>query len=319
MSMIFIEASEAREGTRLPRAVIESARVVRNLEAYTGADMLISPLSEPPMPDELTDSKPRQLSLRKHCEAGLLIQRKSGRDLTNSIRDGHLTNEVLSRMLQWTSAPWLLIEGNFLRDREGMVVVDGYTTNTMWSQLQGAMEAWQLRGGYMTTPPLPTESAVTEWVARWNSTKIYMWRKDMVLPPRKTQQVLVGAMVNEKPWRTTLASFPGIGPEKANDIADVCDNLWQAIQMLTDPKTLVWDKRPKGIGKTTIRNIQAYLGLPEGTIFCPINDNITVSDDGQNVAVLIDVPIVVPADNPPWDEATNKSSPTDDDQDLMPF
>ncbi len=238
------------------------------LELLTGADILISPLTEPILNwEKALDSKPRRMNLRKHTDAGLLIQRKTGRDLVNSIMDGHLTSYTLARMLEWSETPWLVIQGQYRRDPHGMCIVDDYTTNMRYTQLQGALESWQLRQGYYSI--LSSDGAFCEWIDRWHSRKLEHWKEDISLPPRKPQQIIAGGMNDPYPWRSVLACFPGVGKERATDIAKYCGSLWMSLMFLSSGSSLTLPGKPKGIGKTTIRNAQGFLGLPENTALYP--------------------------------------------------
>jgi ERCC4-type nuclease len=276
---IYYDPTEAREGTRLPKAVIAAGKVLPGLEMLTGGDILISALGDAPLNwESAADNKPRRIALRKHTESGLLVQRKTGRDLVNSIVDGHLTTYTLARMLEWSETPWLAIQGDYKRDKDGLVVVDGFSTNCTWSQLQGAMEAWQLRQGYITVPPLPTDTAFCEWINRWSERKISHFKDDVVLPPRKPQQIIVGGMTDDYPFRSVLACFPDIGAEKATDLAEYCGSLWASLMFLSCASSNELPGKPKGIGAGTIRKAQAFLGLPVNTALCPLE----VSDKDWN-------------------------------------
>lgn len=81
--MIFYDPTEGRDNTCLSQEIIKLGRPLEGLEAQTGADLLISPLDDI-LPSNV-NRPPGSLLLRKHCEAGMLVQRKSGRDMLNSI------------------------------------------------------------------------------------------------------------------------------------------------------------------------------------------------------------------------------------------
>lgn len=274
---IYYDPTEGRQGTRLPQQLVQSGIPLKGLEAFTGGDLLITPLDKPKMV-EITESKPSQIALRKHTEAGLLIQRKTGRDLTNSIIDGHLTKLVIAKMLMWSTAPWLAFIGDIKCDRDGMCVIDGGVTNLSYDQVQGALEAWQLRGGYYSC--IGTDALFTKWVNRWH-TKVQTWREDVALPPRQAQQVITGLLYDPIPWRATLATMPNIGNEKASKIAEYCGSLWASLHFLTTQDSLKCAGKPKNvIGRGTINEIRGWLGLPDGTTLIPVTD-----EDVDNGAV----------------------------------
>src|SRR5436190_9329914 len=111
MGILFIENSEARKGTRLPQNVISAARVLNGLEETTGADILLSPLS---MPIHNLNAI-GLLMLKRHIEAGILIQRKSGRDAVNSIPN---LPSIQERMRVHTKYPLLIIVGQYTSNKE---------------------------------------------------------------------------------------------------------------------------------------------------------------------------------------------------------
>src|SRR5512143_3765089 len=106
--MLYYDPTEARDATRVPLQVIRSGLPLPGLETETGADFLLSPLSAPKMEAVRPESRASLTALRKHCEAGLLIQRKSGLDLIGSLP---ALAAIQLRMAKYSRAPWLLIIG----------------------------------------------------------------------------------------------------------------------------------------------------------------------------------------------------------------
>jgi len=115
--VIFYDPTEAREKTKLPANVIAAGVEMPGLEKFTGADLLLSPLS---IPIEALNV-PGVEKLKVHCQAGMLIQRKSGMDFFSSI--GRLM-DIQWRMQQW-GLGWLLVTGNIGCGKNGLAYMDG--------------------------------------------------------------------------------------------------------------------------------------------------------------------------------------------------
>lgn len=256
--MIFIDPSEARENSLLSKTTIDASTSLTGLEEHTGADMLISVLDLPRVTAIGTTAS--RVALEQHCRHGILIQRKSGTDLLNSIPD--LAN-IISKMLQWESAapPWLLVTGNFIATREGYVSAGGHDTQWAYSAFIGALEAWQLRGGGITI--LTRDSLISQWVTNWYN-KIGSVSKDKLILPRKPTQLVVSLGGDKQPWRMTIATFPGIGHELATRIAQYCGTLKDALVFLSDPRhhsLRKSDRYPKGMGPSKFADAREWLGL----------------------------------------------------------
>ena len=165
--MIFIDHTEARKDTRLPQTVISASQVIIGLERLTGSDFVISPLSEPVLPETLKDNKPHIKALMKHTRAGILVQRKSGLDILSSLRD---LCTIQKRMQDWCGVigPWLLVTGQILPKRDGGITVNNQNVNTSYSYkaVKAALDWWQLRGGGITE--LFSDKRITAWVNHWH-------------------------------------------------------------------------------------------------------------------------------------------------------
>lgn len=277
---IYGDSTELRQGTRLPPAVAAQCTELPGLEMVTGADLLITVGKAPPDvrclkgfgttdlgegPGETVQNcgltLPEALvahAFKKACESGLLVQRKTGRDLASSVPN---FSAILARMLVWTERPWLLFVGD-LKESKGEAIIDGRHTNFSYNAVQGALEAWQDRGGRVTF--LSRDSLVAPWVARWLD-KLRMPRTEKVLPPRRIAQPIIGPESNVKPWRSTLMSFPDAGLELANRVADGNATLASCLEWITCPDWLkkVSMSRPKGVGVPTVRKWREWMGLNE--------------------------------------------------------
>ena len=137
---LLIDHTEARHGTKLPANVIEHATVITGLEALTGADLILSPLDTPTL-KALTKCPASVQMLKIHCQAGCLIQRKSGSDFIGSISK---LAEIEYRMSQW-GLPWLLVTGEFRCTPAQKVIVNGRKTGYSYWSVLGSLDSWILR------------------------------------------------------------------------------------------------------------------------------------------------------------------------------
>lgn len=158
--MIFVDPSELRETSNLKKYIVDYS-ILPDLEARTGADIMVSPTGLPkPINDNL---------LAMHIQQGAkLIQVKFGHDLVASIPDGRLT-ESLSRMLKSGAQAWqslLLFVGHLGYDStQGIALIDGQIpfmdVPLTWRAVQGALLFWVERGGGIDFP-LPSGDLILE-------------------------------------------------------------------------------------------------------------------------------------------------------------
>lgn len=273
--MIFYDPTESRQGTRLPEAVIKAGTPLAGLEAATGADLLLSPLAQPKL-DIVDDTVLSRVKFSKHTDAGMLIQRKTGKDITHLITDH---SEIIAKMHPWCRriAPWLLVVGSYNCDGDGGLVVDGQATNWSYAAYQAALDAWQYQGleesrfdgGGVTI--LPRDNVVASWVSGWLD-KLRGMEPVKVLAPKKASQVLTLAKDDDNlPWRTTLMTFPGVGEELATRVANYCGTLADSLVFISNPDhtRLKQDENyPNGFGPSKFSKAHQWLGLE-------INDEYT--------------------------------------------
>jgi hypothetical protein len=268
---IYYDPTESRAHTRLPQEIIESGRPLPRLEETTGADLLLSPLSTPVL-KEITDTLPNQIAFKKHCNAGMLVQRKSGRDLTSSIPN---LPSILMRMLAWTDKPWLLTTGNVLCSKSGKAVIDGYETNFGYNALIGALDSWQCRGGYVST--LCRDSLIPAWTNNWLEKLKYLTdNPDTPVFHRMPLQTL-----SNTDWAYTLITFPNIGPTRARQIQQFTGKLAWALTYLSDMDNIKLDTKPDGVGPETFKGTRKWLGLEDGEVLAVINkksDEIVIKE-----------------------------------------
>ncbi len=258
--MIIIDQSELRSNSTMPN--IAGSVASPNLEERTGADFMISPLQMPIGTDAL---------LKKHIEEGaLLIQRKHGRDLSASIRDGRL-NSSLAKMHDWTHRPAqcvLLFTGFLTSSSGGKAVVSKQQTSLPYWTVMGAIEKWKDRGGSYTQLSQPT--LLEEWAnRRMQHLKEYqvqgireIWPTKPVVQAKNFLQTLVPV----SDARVLLATLPGIGEKTANLLWKAFNgNIINALCWLTMPHHKKYPKSPKikGIGHKTIENVRKYFQLDD--------------------------------------------------------
>lgn len=285
MTSIYYDPTEAKENTRLDPAIINAGSSLTGLERLTGADLLITPLSEPKLeypsvsmkefdaiklhcghesPAEIAKRESLPLpkviqvtrfieNLRKHIEAGCLVQRKTGRDLASSVPN---LSSILIRMLEWTDRPWLVFIGHVHEDaKTGNAVIDGQTTGFNYHAVLGAIDAWQRRGGYYM--PLTKDRDFIWWV---NNTlnRLRSNEPDIMLNVRAAQQKLLAA---EK-WQNLLSEFPGVGAVGAQAISGVFKNFPNSVAFLSDPESIkymrenAWGDKSKMVKEGVLRNLQ---------------------------------------------------------------
>jgi hypothetical protein len=223
--MIVVDASETRSTSRLPE--IEGAIVSNDLEAWTGADVLVSPLSLPVATLALVE---------KHIEAGaVLVQFKSGRDLVESVL--HRNKVALARMHQVGASPWqccILATGTFLPDIETGLVLAGrpnlhedsrvtysyMKTTVPYSAFATAKRRFFLRGGHIEV--LPCEDEVTGWLLGLERDLVELSSKPVKqvypeiekFPPPDADPYQEVKEVKDA--RSVIAALQGVGPVLAD-------------------------------------------------------------------------------------------------------
>lgn len=260
MGLILYDHTERKVNTRLPQTVIQAGRALNGLESTTGADLLISPLSLPVK--DLCDDMALKL-LKKHIDAGVLIQRKSGRDAVSSIPN---YPAILQRMLEWTTRPWLITIGQYGSSKEGKVIVDGQETEWTWNAFQGALDWWQLRGGYVANLSRDGQllGYLNQWLERlgdenWDSTTEY---KVVYRVPKQ--------VIGEPDWVSIVLGMGiGFGSEKVEFLQDNFRGLGDFFTFFSDEDNaksrLI--KATKGIGPSHFRKVRGILNIQPENIF----------------------------------------------------
>lgn len=216
---IFIDPTESRQGTNLPQKIIDISKPLPGLESKTGADILVSPLSLPATTNSL---------LERHCESGMLIQRKHLMDFPSSVVDNRLTHSLM-KMLDCSPNSILAIIGYIfhLDDGTGIMAestnIKGYGSKQIvtcegrktlhHNALYGAIDWYELRGGYVRM--FADNDSFVMWLAK---------RLDFLRAIEKledgdiTKRVQRQKIVSQNATSALLEILPGIGGIRAREL-----------------------------------------------------------------------------------------------------
>ena len=288
--MIYFDPTESRRGTRLPESIIDQGHDLPGLESATAADILLTtePISrsltilsdidqdklrfitahfhEYPEPILPNVASAVQLSLpavitARHLfiavQNGLLVQRKTGSDLLSLIPN---YSRILMKMLVWSNRPWLLFIGT-LKSKDDFAVIDRRKSKFHYNSVIGCLEAWQEGfqghgGGFYTQ--LDNDDLIASWLSR-RLDKLRSPNKAHLVPARAALRPVLG---EKRSWVQTLATFPGIGPEKAKALADHWGTLAGCLEYLSDDALWKQEKVP-GVSKGTVAQARIHLGFKE--------------------------------------------------------
>lgn len=244
---------------RLSNTFRASLTPLPGLEAATGADFLITPLSLPLTDVSNLDSAPIKLALEAHCNAGMLVQRKSGGDFLSSIPR---LSWIQTRMLQWTrcGSCWLVATSIDIAD-DGTVKAGGRRTSWTYESMKGACGWWQLRGGHVEF--LPDDNALGSWFnEKLEQAKIVRDEPVKYVCHNEPYQVLRFEVRN---WVTTGRMFPdGVGRKKREAVMDslIEDGLdWTAMNALF--RIAGGLVKVKGFGKVLTEECRRWCGYVE--------------------------------------------------------
>lgn len=247
-----------------------------DLEAWTGADYLITPLTLPFHSKTL---------IARHLKAGaFLVNRKTGMDLVNSIPENGNLWDLVERMLTFckTYAPQarpaqriILGVGVYQETKDGKLWVGKHEAkNASYMQLSGAIERiferdctytnaatnkegffkWMLNKEHhaLDNKKHPIKYAVTR-------PEVMYEEIDNDLKNKPLQELI---MIRD--GRKTLVTFPQMGEVGANLVWEYAgENLARSLTSMSDPLLLREKNRPSGIGIEKIKGWRAYLGLKE--------------------------------------------------------
>lgn len=256
--MILYDPTENRAGTRLPDAIRAAGREMAGLEALTAADLLIT--SDGFYMPEVSEEMPGALveAFAESVRTGILIQRKSGRDLISSLPE---LNRILTTMQAWSPQPWLVSTGE-IRERGGYVVSEGMKTKTHYVSYVAKMTAWQRSGGYWL--PLESDDHLTGWIKGWEEGWLADSGSKTVEMVRRTERSLVPAG-----WWERLTVIPGIGIKTAEAIGEWLPeghrNMITVLSYLSNYEgNYRKDDHPVGVGAGTFEAVRAWLMLRPG-------------------------------------------------------
>ena len=303
--MIFIDASETRATSRTPE--IEDAKISPCLEAFSGADVMVSPLCIPATTESL---------IRKHASSGaVFIQVKHLSDFVNSITDERI-NVALARMIAiGTTHQYQRVicsVGFFLPDTDDGITMIGelkghrggkafihfrrMEPEISYQSVATIRRRIGFRGGFYL--PLICKDELIPELHAIERDLLYLSKKpikelftpEVPYPPDPADPTDPLQEVREvKDGRLVIAAIKGIGPVKANDLWKAIE-AWNRIHLSSRPdpaptlsQALFWasvDKpddfdipKIRGWGIGTRRNVRKQMGLDEGVNFRGMPDS----------------------------------------------
>jgi len=308
--VIVVDNSELASDSRLP--AIPNSKSSTTLEALTGADILITPLTIPCRSEKL---------MRVHIKAGaLLVQRKSGQDLVMSI--GERLNTALARMRSVGARQFqcvLLSTGYYAPKfdnknslwvgvlksdaKKGKPYIWWKDVPRSYQALQTSLRHFAYRGGVYI--PLTCDDEIPGWCKRTEEELIAFHKGEMSVikqvwpsaktyppdPPHPNDPLQEPVLVKDA--RVIVAQIDGIGPVTANRvwniiIADKKKNfpngpeyMWEPdfLTMLTyltcDTTEWIVPLKIPGYGKGKRERTRKVLGMPDG-----VNVGLDMVDEG---------------------------------------
>jgi len=162
-------------------------------------------------------------------------------------------------MLAWTDRPWLLFVGDIKCGANGNAIIDGFDSGFAYNAVQGALESWQLRGGYYTA--LSRDTLIAPWCARWLD-KLGNLGEETVIN-RQVVQPIVGPTDDIARKLTVLSTLKHVGKEKAKRLLEHYGTLAGALEAILDPAFALSKNRPSGFGETTVVENRQLFGLTD--------------------------------------------------------
>ena len=296
---LFYDGSESRSGSLLPESVVEYGYRWNRVEAETGGDFVVAPGLSVTHKAILMSRKMTSVQIAKALGISItevvklqsteddmdsvlyeylylgsvVVQRKSGSDLIASVQGSRL-EEALSRMnraVPYRSQRMLLYTGKF-GEKDGYVTLDDRVTGLKYMAFVMALTAWCNRGG--TIVHLESDAMILEWIQllekqlesyRHTSTK-YVYSETYFPSDMPDVYDLLQLPIEVIDWRKTMVTFPGLGPDRVNALRNHLEEeygkaiLWNALQVATSQSA----KSISGWGPKSIKNVRAWLGIPDG-------------------------------------------------------
>jgi hypothetical protein len=242
-------------------------KVVPELEEWTGADLMISPVNLPVAP----------ALIHEHLKKGaIFVQIKRGHDLVSSILDGRMHKSLAHMQAAGAkqSQCVLLFLGQLACVR-GRAVINGTEClingeESYW-QVKAALSKWWKRGGVVEE--LPRTSLFPEWTVMTERHLIefaehpkYVFMPDdrLFLPDHNDP---LQELIEVKDWRRTMATFPQLGPKRLAALIEEMKksgaqmNLLTALTWLTTRETCL---KVPGFGLSMLRTARNWVGLEDG-------------------------------------------------------
>jgi len=287
-NMILFDPTENRENSKIYGILTQVGKSMKGLERATGCDIAVLPddisISEDALSDTRSEDICRTLlkitkreevaeqyglpilsiikiiNFMKAAQKGCLIQRKTNGDLLSSIPR---LSGILEKMRLWTPTPWLLTTGSFESTDLGKVKVDKKReTDFAYVALLGALEAWQIRGGYYINMSDENPMIIRSWLLKQQKRANEEFSLKVVHFRRPPQQLIVNETDSDA-WVSTLMTFEGIGQTLAENIGDFFGTLAASLCFLSDPTSSTWKDKPSGYGTIISQKARNRLGLGE--------------------------------------------------------
>ena len=267
--MIYIDASELRVNSRLARHLADLSTLFgnqpvpdfvkhcsrTNLEALTGADVMLTPLNLPITGPAL---------IKKHIGAGaIFVQLKFGRDLPGSL--GERMKESLYRMKSAGARPCqcvLMYVGSLSCGKDGWAVINGRSRQRPKRKYSGIMTAiwhWIRRGG--SYYPVTREGELAQVLKAMErdlgaGSVTEFW-------PGKITTGFSNDPLEElekiRDWRVAFANMStAIGPARATSLMEAMEREGAAQNLL---QAMAWTSSPK--------QIRDEIGVPKMRLWGP--------------------------------------------------
>ncbi len=261
--MIYHDPTEDRAKSRMPVEFFAISRELGDLEKHTGADVLISPYDDKPLPKSLRDIPPHMLALERQCQDGILLQIKRGNDLLSSIAR---LSSIQARMNVWSPQAWLVVTR--LTHKGEIVRVDNKKAygQITWSHVSGSFNAWRLRGGSVASE-LATDGEIVNFVLSLErKLKEYLIDDTKAVSQKGHVQSL---QLVDRNWLNTFSAWPsGIGPKSLQVLAVAVNkrgtepSLYNVIAFVLSGQA----DAIKGWGKKKTASVRAWWGYHGGDV-----------------------------------------------------
>lgn len=152
---------------------------------------------------------------------------------------------------------WLLVVGN-ISNVGGQALIGGYKS-IQYPSIVGALDWWQLRGGYVTD--LHSDADVLSWLTWLEKAleKIANKQTKETIVRKAEQEIVIGPLA----WVKTLVTIPGLGYDLSRRISEQQQSLAASLEWLLDPVRLKGNDPNKiaGIALKTFLGAREYFGL----------------------------------------------------------